>query len=76
MKIMATRPTSAGEHVVLSQSYASDHGKILTGAVADLLDRGLNAASDERSIGELEANLARVKAAKAEAEAELQAAAI
>ena len=57
-----------------ADAYASEHGKTLTGAVADLLDRGLNAASDERSIGQLEASLARVKAEKAEAEAELQAA--
>lgn len=57
-----------------ADEYASQHGKTLTGAVAELLDRGLNAASDERSIGELEANLARVTAEKGEAEAELQAA--
>jgi hypothetical protein len=47
---------------------------MLTGAVADLLDRGLSAAADEQSIGQLEASLARVSAEKAEAEAGLQAA--
>jgi hypothetical protein len=57
-----------------ADAYASEHGKTLTGAVAELLDRGLGAVSDERSIGQLEASLARVKAEKAEAEAELQAA--
>jgi hypothetical protein len=57
-----------------ADAYASQHGKTLTGAVADLLDRGLNAASDERSVEQLETNLARISAEKAEAEAGLQAA--
>jgi phage tail sheath gpL-like len=69
--IYARVPTALKE---AADAYASQHGKTLTGAVADLLDRGLNAASDERSIGELETNLARVSAEKAEAEAGLQAA--
>ena len=69
--IYARVPTALKE---AADAYASQHGKTLTGAVADLLDRGLNAASDERSIGELETNLARVTAQKAEAEANLQAA--
>jgi ribosomal protein L37AE/L43A len=69
--IYARVPTALKE---AADAYASQHGKTLTGAVADLLDRGLNAASDERSIGELEANLARLTAQKARAEAGLQAA--
>jgi hypothetical protein len=69
--IYARVPTALKE---AADAYASQHGKTLTGAVADLLDRGLNAASDERSIGELEANLARATAEKAEAQAGLQAA--
>jgi hypothetical protein len=71
--IYARVPTALKE---AAEAYASQHGKTLTGAVADLLDRGLNAASDERSIGQLEANLARVNAKKAEAEAGLQTATI
>lgn len=70
--IYARVPTALKE---AADAYASQHGKTLTGAVADLLDRGLNAASDERSIGQLEVKLARVSAEKAEAEASLQAAA-
>jgi hypothetical protein len=69
--IYARVPTALKE---AADAYASQHGKTLTGAVADLLDRGLNAASDKRSIGQLEASLARVSAEKAEAEAGLQAA--
>lgn len=69
--IYARVPTALKE---AADAYASQHGKTLTGAVTDLLDRGLNAASDGRSIGELETNLARVTAQKAEAEASLQAA--
>jgi hypothetical protein len=69
--IYARVPTALKE---AADAYASEHGKTLTGAVADLLDRGLNAASDERSIAELETSLARVRAQKAEAEASLRAA--
>ena len=69
--IYARVPTALKE---AADAYAGQHGKTLTGAVAELLDRGLNAASDERSIWQLEANLARVSAEKAEAEASLQAA--
>lgn len=57
-----------------ADDYASRRGKTLTSAVADLLDRGLRAATDERSVLELEASLARVTAEKATAEAELQTA--
>jgi hypothetical protein len=69
--IYARVPTALKE---AADAYANQHGMTLTGAVADLLDRGLNAASDERSIGQLEASLARVSAEKAEAEASFQAA--
>jgi hypothetical protein len=69
--IYARVPTALKE---AADAYASQHGKTLTGAVAELLDRGLNSVSDERSIGHLEANLARVSAEKAEAETSLQAA--
>jgi len=57
-----------------ADGYATQRGKTLTGAVADLLDRGLRAATDERSVRDLEANLARVTAEKAVIEAELRAA--
>ena len=45
-----------------ADAYASQRGKTLTGAVVDLLDRGLAAVSDERSVAQLEANLAQVTA--------------
>ena len=57
-----------------ADAYAIQHGKTLTAAVTDLLDRGLNAVSDEHSIGQLQASLARVTAEKAEAEANLRTA--
>jgi DNA repair exonuclease SbcCD ATPase subunit len=57
-----------------ADAYASQRGKTLTGAVVDLLDRGLSAVSDERSVGELKANLARVTAEKGQADAELHTA--
>lgn len=57
-----------------ADAYASQRGKTLTGAVADLLDRGLNAASDEQSIIELQASLARLTAERAELEAGLEVA--
>src|SRR5680860_1060534 len=69
--IYARVPTSLKE---AADTYASQHGKTLTRAVVDLLDRGLNAVSDERSIEELTANLARMTAEKAEVDAQLQAA--
>lgn len=69
--IYARVPTALKE---AADTYASQHGKTLTGAVADLLDRGLNAASDEHSIEQLQTNLARVTAEKAEAQANLKAA--
>lgn len=57
-----------------ADDYASRSGKTLTGAVVDLLDRGLNAVTDERSVAELEANLAKVTAEKATIEADLRTA--
>lgn len=47
-----------------TDAYASEKGKTLTGAVVELLDRGLISISDERSIVELEKNLAEVSAEK------------
>ena len=37
-----------------ADEYASQRGKTLTGAVVDLLGRGLSAATDERSVRDLE----------------------
>src|SRR5207248_2372752 len=54
-----------------ADAYASQRGKTLTAAVVDLLDRGLSAITDERSVNDLRTNLARVTAEKAEVEAEL-----
>ena len=54
--------------------YASEKGKTLTGAVVDLLDRGLVAASDEHSIVALEKNLAEVSAQRDRAAADSQVA--
>jgi len=47
-----------------ADGYASKRGTTLTGAVVDLLDRGLVAVSDGPSITELEKNLAEVTAEK------------
>lgn len=55
-------------------SYASEKGKTLTGAVVDLLDRGLVAVSDERSVVALEKNLAAVSAERDRAAADSQVA--
>ena len=57
-----------------ADDYANQRGKTLTGAVVDLLGRGLSAATDERSVRDLEVNLARVSAEKAKIEADLRAA--
>jgi hypothetical protein len=56
-----------------ADAYASRRGVTLTAAVVDLLDRGLAALSDERSVAELERNLQRVTAEKQGAEAALHA---
>ena len=57
-----------------ADAYASQRGVTLTGAVVDLLERGLAAVSDEQSVSELQANLARAVAEKAQVESELSAA--
>ena len=57
-----------------ADAYAAQRGQTLTGAVAELLDRGLNAAMDEQSIAHLQADLALANAERATAEAELAAA--
>lgn len=57
-----------------ADAYAAQRGQTLTGAVAELLDRGLSAASDEQSIAQLQADLALANAERATAEAELAAA--
>lgn len=57
-----------------TDAYASERGKTLTGAVADLLDRGLSAVSDEQSVRELSASLASLTTEKATIDAELQVA--
>ena len=55
--------------------YASEQGVTLTAAVVDLLERGLAAVTDERSIADLEHQLVRVTGEKAQAEADLKVAA-
>ena len=57
-----------------THAYATERGKTLTGAVADLLDRGLSAVSDERSVRELRASLASATEEKAKVDADLQVA--
>lgn len=52
--------------------YANEQGVTLTRAVADLLERGLAATTDEPSIEELQQNLARESAEKAQLQAELR----
>lgn len=54
--------------------YAEDAAVTLTRATADLLERGLGAASDETSVATLEARAATVGAEKAEVETRLVAA--
>jgi hypothetical protein len=69
--IYARVPTALKE---AADAYANQSGKTLTGAVVDLLDRGLSAVSNERSISELETNLTRVTTEKARVEADLHTA--
>jgi len=57
-----------------ADAYAGERGTTLTGAVVDLLERGLAAVSDEESVGDLHANLARAVAEKAQIAAALQSA--
>jgi hypothetical protein len=51
--------------------YAEERGVTLTSAAVDLLERGMAAVSDERSITNLETKLAQVTAEKAQSEAKL-----
>ncbi len=55
-------------------AYAVDRAVTLTSAAVDLLERGLAAASDERSVANLETTVARVTAKKESVEARLSAA--
>ena len=57
-----------------TESYASERGMTLTNAVVDLIDRGLSAVQDERSIAELETRVVRLAGEKTEVERELQTA--
>jgi hypothetical protein len=54
--------------------YAEERGVTLTAAVSDLIERGLTAASDERSVVQLTAKLARTEADKARLDADLRVA--
>ena len=54
--------------------YADERALTLTSAVVDLLQRGLAAVSDERSVAALEARVAALAADKAQVETQLQAA--
>lgn len=73
--IYARVPSGLKEHV---EVYAAEHGLTLTSAVAELLERGLEAVSNGTSIKELEARVAsldressaaRIEAAEAKGEA-------
>ncbi len=55
-------------------AYAEQRGVTLTSAVVDLIERGLAATTDERSVADLEKSLARVIAEKSGVEAHLVAA--
>ena len=52
-----------------ADAYSEERGVTLTSAVVDLVERGLAAVSDEKSIDTLEKKLARVAAEKAKVEA-------
>ncbi|MGA3354676.1 MAG: hypothetical protein ABSD85_16070 [Acidimicrobiales bacterium] len=69
--IYARVPDTAKE---AADAYAKERGVTLTSAVVDLLKRGMAAASDERSIADLETKLAQAGAERAKAEATLAAA--
>jgi hypothetical protein len=53
-----------------AETYSGDRGVTLTSAVVDLVERGLAAVTDEKSINDLEKKMARVTAEKAKVEAE------
>ena len=55
-------------------AYAEERGVTLTSAVVDLLGRGMAAASDERSVADLETKLAKTTVEKAKVESKLETA--
>ena len=55
------------------EEYANEHGVTLSSAAVDLLQQGLAAAGEARSIASLEAKLARMTGEKEALEAKLQA---
>jgi hypothetical protein len=55
-----------------ADAYASQRGASLTKAVAELIDRGLTATSDAKSIEDLEKNLAKVRAERDRTENQLR----
>jgi hypothetical protein len=57
-----------------ADAYAAERGATLTSAVVDLLERGLSAVTDERSIAELQATVSQLDAARDKAEGRLHAA--
>ena len=56
-----------------ADEYADRRGTTLTSAVVDLLERGLTAAADAKSIAGLEATVAKTVAERTQLEAELNA---
>lgn len=57
-----------------ADAYAEERGVTLTSAVVDLLGRGMAAASDERSVADLETKLAKTTVEKAKVESKLETA--
>ena len=55
------------------EEYADEHGVTLSSAAVDLLQRGLAAAGEERSIASLETKLAKISGERGALEAKLQA---
>lgn len=55
-----------------ADTYADERGVTLTSAVVDLMERGLSAISDERSITQLQTKLAKTTAEKASLEATIK----
>lgn len=69
--IYARVPDATKEAV---DGYADERGVTLTSAVVDLLERGLGAVTDERSIAALEARVAQLDAEKTQVATQLRAA--
>lgn len=57
-----------------ADAYAAERAETLTSAVVDLVGRGLAAATDEASVGELRDRVARLTSERAEIEADLRSA--